>query len=69
MAGDNDCPICGKNLNLVGKVHNCTPMVVHAPIGSSLVVHAGSSRHGQYADPEKRRAYRAQWARNKRAEG
>lgn len=36
-----------------------------------VVVHAakptGSSRHGKYADPEKRKAYRKEWMRKKRA--
>jgi hypothetical protein len=60
------CMTCGKNLALVGKVHNCgssQPVeVVHK------VVHANkASRHGKYADMEKRRAYRRAWMRKKRA--
>jgi predicted alpha/beta hydrolase family esterase len=43
-------------------------MVVHEPSGSSqdasVVVH---SKHGQYANPEQRKAYRREWMRKRRA--
>jgi hypothetical protein len=44
-------------------------MVVHTP---EKVVHkprAGSSRHGKYADLEKRKAYRREWMRRRRGWG
>jgi hypothetical protein len=43
-------------------------LVVHS--GSSqpeVVVHAGSSRHGVYLDVEKRKVYRREWMRMRRA--
>jgi hypothetical protein len=41
------------------------PMVVHnEPVVVHKVVH---SRHGRYADPQARKAYRRDWMRAKRA--
>jgi len=50
-------------------VHTPSHVVVHAEkvvhIPSALVVH--TSKHGKYADAEKRKAYRREWMRKKRA--
>lgn len=40
--------------------------VVHA---KKIVHNDGSSRHGVYADKEKRKEYRREWMRSKRGEG
>lgn len=83
MEGLRSCVGCRKVYlgGLEWKHRGC--VVVHAPeIGSSqaasgssqpsqMVVHkagGGSSRHGVYASPEKRREYRRLWMRAKRAE-
>ena len=53
-------------------VHKPDPVVVHAPkmvVHTAEVVHATDpgSRHGKYADPEARKAYRKEWLRKRRA--
>ena len=68
MAG---CSYCG---GMHSPLYRCdeqrraeAKMVVHAP---EVVVHeVVHSRHGKYADLEKRKAYRREWARRKRAGG
>jgi hypothetical protein len=68
-----NCPKCGRNLALVGRIHNCSSQptpVVHAPVtvvhADTPVVHANKSGEGRYSDAEKRRAYRREWMRRKR---
>jgi hypothetical protein len=61
------CPHCNKNLALVGLRHNCTPGIDPVVVHANKVVHKGSSRHGKYADAEKRKEYRRVWMRKKRA--
>lgn len=66
------CNICGANLALVGRIHNCRPQAKATP--TPLVANAApvvvnkvaNSRHGQYADKEKRRAYMREYMRKKR---
>lgn len=56
-------------------VHSATELVVHNPVGevvhaepsAAVVVH--ESKHGKYADAEKRKAYRREWMRIKRSSG
>ena len=48
---------------VANKVVHATPKVVHKPV---MVVH--KSKHGVYADLEKRRAYRREWKRKRRLE-
>ena len=50
--------------NMANKVVRATPKVVHKPV---MVVH--KSKHGVYADLEKRRAYRREWTRKRRSGG
>lgn len=61
--------------NLAWKHQGCErEWVVHMAPVPTVVVHAkeaagsSQSRHGKYADPERRRKYRREWMRNKRQE-
>jgi len=58
------CPACGKNLALVGRVHNC----VAAPLKKTAPKQAGT-RHGIYRDLEKRKKYQREWVRRHRGWG
>ena len=60
---DRVCKGCGKEYWFKQAWMHEKCVVVHKPDGSSQ---DGSSRHGKYADLEKRKAYRRQWMRNKR---
>ena len=78
----NNCSICGKNLDLVGGVHNCVPLQT---IGQNLPGHGKetgpSKKPGenkpkrrvtkgssyQYRDPEKRKAYMRSYMAKRRA--
>ena len=42
-------------------------MVVHTPVSGSSQASNGSSRHGVYADMDKRRAYRREWMARRRS--
>ena len=49
------------------KIVHTTPLVVHK---EEVVVHeVVHTKHGKYADLEKRKAYRREWMRRKRAKG
>jgi hypothetical protein len=89
-----NCARCGKNLALVGRMHNCvvantdtmvanTAKLVANKRGlekqSSRLPHkqeiagagpapATTSRHGKYADADKRKAYMRDYMRRQRAE-
>jgi hypothetical protein len=67
------CHKCGKNLALVGRVHNCTPLLManamanavdmaNTPLEPILAPAAY-----KYRDAEKRRAYMRELMRKKRA--
>lgn len=65
--GDRICSRCGKDYWANQAWLHETCKVVH----SAVVVHKeeriGSSRHGKYADAEKRKTYRREWMRKRRA--
>ena len=70
---DLHCAVCGKDywrtqqwMHDKHVVHK-PPLVVHKPVVVHQAINAGSSRHGKYADPEKRKAYRKEWMRKSRA--
>lgn len=68
------CSVCGANLALVGRVHRCAPqpmanahVVANEPkVVANVVANAVPSRHGKYADAEKRRAYMRAYMAKKR---
>jgi hypothetical protein len=51
----------------IRKVVNKEGVVVHKVV--QVVVQDGSSRHGKYADAEKRKAYRREWMKAHKARG
>lgn len=59
----SDDNACRRNRATLRLARSLPAVVVHT-IPSPLVVHA--SRHGQYLDTAKRRAYRTAWAKAKR---
>jgi hypothetical protein len=73
------CHKCGKNLALVGRIHNCTPLLrAMANNMDNTDVMANSMANTplepilapdayKYRDPEKRRAYMRELMRKKRA--
>ena len=68
------CRLCGKNhwglcdFSVMG-AEGVIPAVVHVP---ELVVHKEDvvvhSKHGEYADLDKRKTYRREWMRERRLE-
>jgi hypothetical protein len=63
------CDRCGANLALVGRMHNCRPLVANKPevvANSAPLVANKQSRHGQYADAEKRKTYMRDYMRKRR---
>jgi hypothetical protein len=58
----NVCNICGKDMDMVGKAHRCSPQPV---FHSETVVHK-TGEH-RYRDREARKAYKRQWMARNRA--
>jgi len=72
-----NCKTCGKDLNLVGRVHNCTPgrtelgLEIEAGLENAIehVMEPGNRVDGstyRYRDPEARRSYMRHYMRKRR---
>jgi hypothetical protein len=59
----DNCPKCGRNLALVGRVHNC---VANAPDVVANAVANALEPYRRYKDKEKRKAYMREYMRKKR---
>jgi hypothetical protein len=70
MTDGSLCHKCGKNLALVGRIHNCTPLLmatVNTVVNTDTVVNAKLTARGAYPGTEERRKYMREYMRKKRA--
>jgi hypothetical protein len=62
------CKTCGKYMDLVGRVHRCSPQsAVNTAVNTDDAVNTAVNRRGAYPNTDKRRDYMRRYMSKRRA--